>query len=79
MVLCILSLIVLIIGIIAFLFTEAASLFTLYILVSSVPNIDGYTIYHIGLLDIPIQLLYQQIVLSIRVKKLEQRLLRIHR
>ena len=39
-----------IIGIIAFLFTEAASLFTLYILVSSVPNIDGYTIYHIGLL-----------------------------
>ena len=39
-----------IIGIIAFLFTEAASLFTLYILVNSVPNIDGYTIYHIGLL-----------------------------
>ena len=39
-----------IIGIVAFLFTEAASLFTLYILVSSVPNIDGYTIYHIGLL-----------------------------
>lgn len=39
-----------IIGIIAFLFTEAASLFTLYILVSSVPNVDGYTIYHIGLL-----------------------------
>ena len=39
-----------IIGIIAFLFTEAASLFTLYILVSSVPNIDGYSIYHIGLL-----------------------------
>ena len=39
-----------IIGIIAFLFTEAASLFTLYILVNSVPNIDGYSIYHIGLL-----------------------------
>ena len=39
-----------IIGIIAFLFTEATSLFTLYILVSSVPSIDGYSIYHIGLL-----------------------------
>ena len=39
-----------IIGIIAFLFTEATSLFTLYILVSSVPIIDGYTIYHVGLL-----------------------------
>lgn len=39
-----------IIGIIAFLFTEAASLFTLYILVSSVPSIDGYSIYHIGFL-----------------------------
>lgn len=39
-----------IIGIIAFLFTEATSLFTLYILVSSVPSIDGYTIYHVGLL-----------------------------
>ena len=38
------------IGIIAFLFTEATSLFTLYILVSSVPSIDGYSIYHIGLL-----------------------------
>lgn len=39
-----------IIGIIAFLFTEATSLFTLYILVNSVPSIDGYTIYHVGLL-----------------------------
>lgn len=39
-----------IIGIIAFLFTEATSLFTLYVLVNSVPNIDGYSIYHIGLL-----------------------------
>lgn len=39
-----------IIGILAFLFTEATSLFTLYILVSSVPSIDGYTIYHVGLL-----------------------------
>lgn len=39
-----------IIGIIAFLFTEATSLFTLYILVSSVPSIDGYSIYHVGLL-----------------------------
>ncbi len=39
-----------IIGIIAFLFTEATSLFTLYILVSSVPNIDGYDIYQIGML-----------------------------
>jgi ABC-2 type transport system permease protein len=39
-----------IIGIIAFLFTEATSLFTLYILVSSVPSIDGYDIYQIGML-----------------------------
>lgn len=39
-----------IIGIIAFLFMEATSLLTLYFLVSSVPSIDGYTIYHIGLL-----------------------------
>jgi ABC-2 type transport system permease protein len=39
-----------IIGILAFLFMEATSLFTLYILVSSVPSIDGYTIYHVGLL-----------------------------
>lgn len=39
-----------IIGIIAFLFTEITSLFTLYFIVSSVPNIDGYSIYHIGML-----------------------------
>lgn len=39
-----------IIGIVAFLFTEATSLLTLYILVSSVPSIDGYTIYHVGFL-----------------------------
>ena len=39
-----------IIGIVAFLFTEATSLFTLYILVSSVPSIDGYDIYQIGML-----------------------------
>lgn len=39
-----------IIGVIAFLFTEATSLLTLYFLVSSVPSIDGYSIYHIGLL-----------------------------
>ena len=38
------------IGVIAFLFTEATSLFTLYILVSSVPSIDGYDIYQVGLL-----------------------------
>ena len=39
-----------IIGILAFLFMEATSLFTLYMLVSTVPSIDGYTIYHIGIL-----------------------------
>lgn len=39
-----------IIGILAFLFLEATSLFTLYLLVSSVPSIDGYNIYHVGLL-----------------------------
>lgn len=39
-----------IIGIVAFLFMEATSLLTLYFLVSSVPDIDGYSIYHIGLL-----------------------------
>lgn len=39
-----------IIGILAFLFMEATSLFTLYILVSSVPSIDGYNIYQIGML-----------------------------
>ena len=39
-----------IIGIVAFLFTEATSLFTLYLLVSTVPSIDGYNIYQIGML-----------------------------
>ena len=39
-----------IIGILAFLFMEATSLITLYVLVSSVPNIDGYSIYQIGML-----------------------------
>lgn len=39
-----------IIGVVAFLFAEATSLLTLYFLVSSVPSIDGYSIYHIGLL-----------------------------
>ena len=39
-----------IIGILAFLFMEATSLFTLYILVSQVPSIDGYNIYQIGML-----------------------------
>lgn len=39
-----------IIGILAFLFMEATSLLTLYILVSSVPSIDGYNIYQIGML-----------------------------
>lgn len=39
-----------IIGILAFLFNEGASLFTLYLLVRVVPRIDGYGIYQIGLL-----------------------------
>ena len=39
-----------IIGILAFLFMEATSLITLYVLVSSVPSIDGYSIYQIGML-----------------------------
>ena len=39
-----------IIGIIAFLFAEATSLLTLYFLVSTVPSIDGYSIYQVGLL-----------------------------
>ncbi len=39
-----------IIGIVAFLFLEATSLLTLYFLVSSVPSIDGYNIYQIGML-----------------------------
>lgn len=39
-----------IIGIIAFLFGQVTSLITLYVLVSAVPEIDGYTIWQIGLL-----------------------------
>ncbi len=39
-----------IIGIIGFLFTEITSLCTLYFLVSSVPSIDGYSIYQVGFL-----------------------------
>lgn len=38
------------IGIVAFLFTQITALLTLYLLVSVVPNVDGYTIYDIGLL-----------------------------
>ncbi len=40
----------LIIGILAFLFTQATSLFTLYLLIDTVPSIDGYTFYHVGFL-----------------------------
>ncbi len=39
-----------IVGIVAFLFAEATSLLTLYFLVSTVPSIDGYSIYQVGLL-----------------------------
>ena len=39
-----------IIGIVAFLFGEATSLLTLYLIVNSVPSIDGYSIYQIGFL-----------------------------
>ena len=39
-----------IVGIVAFLFTEATSLLTLYFLVNVVEKIDGYSIYQIGLL-----------------------------
>lgn len=39
-----------IIGLIAFLLMETASLFTLFILVSAVPSIDGYSIWQIGFL-----------------------------
>ena len=39
-----------IIGLIAFLLMEAAALFTLFILVSAVPSIDGYSIWQIGFL-----------------------------
>lgn len=40
----------LILGIIAFLITEVVALATLYLLVSSVPDIDGYSLFQIGLL-----------------------------
>ena len=40
----------LILGIIAFLLTQIAALATLYLLVSSVPSIEGYDMYQIGLL-----------------------------
>lgn len=39
-----------IIGILAFLFGQVTSLITLYVLVSAVPDIDGYTIWQVGLL-----------------------------
>lgn len=39
-----------IIGIISFLVTEGISLLTLYLMVSTVPNIEGYTMYDIGFL-----------------------------
>lgn len=39
-----------IIGIIAFLFTQITALLTLYLLVSAVPSIDGYSLYEIGFL-----------------------------
>ena len=39
-----------IIGIVAFLFSQITALLTLFLLVSTVPNIDGYTIYDIGFL-----------------------------
>lgn len=40
----------LIIGIVAFLFTQLTSILTLYILLETVPSIDGYTFYHVGFL-----------------------------
>ena len=39
-----------IIGILAFLFGQVTSLVTLYVLVSAVPEIDGYTVWQVGLL-----------------------------
>lgn len=39
-----------IIGILAFLFGQVTSLVTLYVLVASVPHIDGYNIWQVGLL-----------------------------
>ena len=38
------------IGVIAFLFGQIASLVTLYVLVSAVPDIDGYSVWQVGLL-----------------------------
>ena len=38
------------IGIVAFLFGQIASLVTLYVLVSAVPDIDGYSVWQVGLL-----------------------------
>lgn len=38
------------IGIIGFLFTQGFSLLTLYLLINTVPTIDGYSIYEIGFL-----------------------------
>ena len=38
------------IGIVAFLFGQIASLVTLYVLVIAVPEIDGYTVWQVGLL-----------------------------
>ena len=40
----------LILGIVAFLITQGFAIATLYLLVSSVPNIQGYSMYEIGLL-----------------------------
>ena len=39
-----------IIGILAFLFGQVTSLITLYVLVTAVPHIDGYSIWQVGLL-----------------------------
>lgn len=39
-----------IIGTVAFLFSQITALLTLFLLVSAVPNIDGYTLYDIGFL-----------------------------
>lgn len=39
-----------VIGILAFLFGQVTSLITLYVLVTSVPHIDGYNIWQVGLL-----------------------------
>lgn len=39
-----------VIGIVAFLFGEVASLVTLYVLVRAVPSIDGYSLWQVGLL-----------------------------